>query len=66
MASVFRLVKHQQYELVGQDSLCTFVDSHLSHHGSFFSFFVNGMIGMIILPDLSSRVVFSCVVFAQL
>ena len=57
MVSVFRPVKHQQYELVGQDSSCTFVDPHLSHHGSFFSFFVNGMIGMIILPDLSSRVV---------
>ena len=55
MASILRPVKHQQYELVGQDSSCTFVDAHLSHHGSFLSFFVNGMV---VLPDLSSSVVF--------
>ena len=57
IVSALKPVKHQQYALVGQDSSCTFVDSHLSHHGSFLSFFVNGMIGMIILPDLSSRIV---------
>ena len=54
MVSLFKPVKHQQYEVVGQDSSCTFVDEHLSHHGPFLSFLVNGMV---LLPDLSSSVV---------
>ena len=64
MASILRPVQHQQYELVGQDSSYTFVDAHLLHHGSFLSFFVNGMV---VFPDLGSSVVFlllCCIIFS--